>query len=190
MSKPDAPNESALVCQARRGDRHAIKTLLVRNWGWLKGLVRTILSDSNDVDDVLQNICIRVIDKIETLREPERFRPWLVSLARNEAITFRRKKKRQPIRLEPEQFAEQPDPRTFDEMDKAERRQQLTEAIDRLPEKYREALLLQLTGRMSYNDMAQLLEIPVTTFQVRLVRARRMVQDMMLGIEVIKVPRT
>ncbi|MBN1124956.1 MAG: RNA polymerase sigma factor [Sedimentisphaerales bacterium] len=190
MNQPNVLNESALVCGAQRGDRSALKTLLLRNWGWMKGLVRSILSDCNDVDDVLQNICVRVIGKIETLREPERFRPWLVSLARNEAISFQRKKKRQPIRLEPDQFVRQSDQKAFEETERAEQQRRLTEAIDRLPEKYRQALLLQLMGNMSYNDIAQLLEIPVTTLQVRLVRARRMVQDMMLGKEVIRVPRT
>ena len=92
-------NEVTLVCAARQGDREALQLLLGRNWPWLKGLAYSIVGDANDVDDVLQDICVRVIAKIDTLREPERFRPWLAVLARRLALRYRHQKARKPISL-------------------------------------------------------------------------------------------
>jgi len=95
-------NESALVCKARQGDKEALRILLMRNWTWLKALVYSVVCDVNDVDDVLQDICVRVIRKIDTLREPERFRPWLAVLARREALRFRQKRAQRPNQLNQE----------------------------------------------------------------------------------------
>ncbi|UCE48290.1 MAG: hypothetical protein JSW47_22155, partial [Phycisphaerales bacterium] len=61
MATIEGQNESALVCAARRGDRDALQLLLTRNWAWLKSLVYSIIGDADAIDDVLQDICVRVI---------------------------------------------------------------------------------------------------------------------------------
>ncbi len=57
-------NEPALVCAAQRCDKEALQLLLTRNWSWLKGLVFSIVGNADEVDDVLQDICVRVITEI------------------------------------------------------------------------------------------------------------------------------
>ena len=92
MTEGRTQNESALVCAARDGDRRALETLLVRHWAWLKALVYSVSSDARDLDDIMQNVCLRVMTKIHTLREPECFGAWLAILARREAIKHYRAK--------------------------------------------------------------------------------------------------
>jgi RNA polymerase sigma-70 factor (ECF subfamily) len=57
----------------------------------------------------------------------------------------------------------------------------ILEAVKTLPEKYREVFVLAHTGELTYAEMAEVLEVPMTTMQIRLVRARRMVQDQVTG---------
>ena len=77
-----------------------------------------------------------------------------------------------------------------EQVEQREATQQLVQAIRELPEKYREVLLMACQGRMSYEEMAATLDVPVTTIQIRLVRARRMVQERLAGKEQVKIPRT
>lgn len=98
-------NESALVRAAQRRDKEALQLLLTRNWAWLKGLVFSIVGDAGEIDDVLQDICVRVITKIDTLREPERFRPWLAVVARRQALRHRQQKAQRPSPL-PEELTQ------------------------------------------------------------------------------------
>jgi DNA-directed RNA polymerase specialized sigma24 family protein len=77
MATERGQNERALVCAAQRGDKEALQLLFRHNWAWLKGLVYSIVQNTDDIDDVLQDICVRVISKIDSLREPQRFRSWL-----------------------------------------------------------------------------------------------------------------
>jgi len=190
MGRETANNESSLVAAARQGDSKALRTLLVRNWTWLKALVYSVVRDPDDTDDVMQNVCVRVITRIGTLREPERLRPWLAAIARNEALNLRRSRRRavdRPSEVNPDSLEA---PALGPGLDAREDAERILAVIRELPDKYRQVLVLQLTGQMSYSDIAETLEIPVTTVQVRLVRARRMVQDRLCGINTNKVPRT
>jgi len=179
-------NESALVCAARQGDKDALRILLMRNWTWLKALVYSIVCDANDVDDVLQDICVRLISKIDTLREPERFRSWLAVLAQRQALRYRRQKNKRPISLDEEVIIKQCDEKEQQflvNIEKKEQYQQILGAINLLPEKYRQVFMLQYSSDLTYGQIAEILGIPVTTVQIRLVRARRMIYNQITGKE-------
>jgi RNA polymerase sigma-70 factor (ECF subfamily) len=190
MKAEEMQNELALVCAARQGDKDALRLLLTRNWTWLRGLVYGVLADRRDLDDVLQDVCLRVITKIHTLREPERFRAWLAILARREALKYYRRRSQQNF-VADGVVATEP-PRTFEEMppeaaEKKELCERILEAARRLPVKYREVFMLAHTGDLTYAEMAEILDVPVTTMQIRLVRARRMIQNQVQGTAAYKV---
>ena len=177
-------NESALVCSAQRHDKKALQRLLTRNWPWLKGLVYSIIGDADQVDDVLQDICVRVITKIESLREPERFRPWLAVLAKRQALRHRQRNARRPGPLS-EELAElhcdEKAQQLFEKVEQKEQCRRILQAVRLLPEKYRQVFMLAYAGDLTYGNIAEILDIPVTTVQIRLVRARRMVYDKIAG---------
>jgi len=190
MATQTRQNESALVCAARQGDKEALRLLLMQNWAWLKGLVYSVIGNTDDVDDVLQDICVRVISKIETIREPERFRPWLATLAQRQALRHRRQKKQNPISLTEELANWQCDEKTpqfLEKIEQKEQYQQIIKAVKLLPEKYRKVFILQYSGDLTYGQIAEILGIPVTTVQIRLVRARRMIYDRLKGKDKQKV---
>jgi RNA polymerase sigma-70 factor (ECF subfamily) len=54
---------------------------------------------------------------------------------------------------------------------------QIIGAIRLLPEKYRQVFMLQHSGDLTYGQIAEILDIPITTVQIRLVRARRMIYN-------------
>ena len=182
-------NESALVCDAQKGDKNAIQTLLMRNWAWVKGLVYSIVYNPDDVDDCLQDICVRVISKIDTLREPERFKPWLAVLARREALRHRQQKANRPVQLDEEIIESRQDEKNelFENIADKEQFSQILKAIQSLPEKYREVFIMQHSGDLTYNQISEILDVPVTTVQIRLVRARKLIYDRIINNDKDKV---
>ncbi|MHC4559052.1 MAG: RNA polymerase sigma factor [Planctomycetota bacterium] len=180
MTTEGSQNESALVYAAQQRDKEALQLLMMRNWKWLKGLVYSIVGDADDVDDVLQDICVRVITKIDTLREPERFRPWLVVLSRRQALRYRQRKSRRPMPLY-EELAElkcdEKAQQLLGNIEQNEQYEQILEVVRSLPEKYRQVFMLEYISDLTYEQIAEILDIPITTVQIRLVRARRMIYD-------------
>lgn len=172
------PNESALVYAAREGDKEAVLELLRRNWAWLRGLVLGVVHNADEAEDILQDICVQVISKIDTLREPELFIRWLAAIARRQALQYTRRQNKRPVTIDDEIIDRQPDDKSgelFENIERKERYQQILDAINSLDEKYRQVLIMQYTSGLTYAQIAEALDIPITTLQIRLVRARRMV---------------
>ncbi len=176
-------NESALVCEAQTGNKEALQALLLRNWAWLKGLVYSIIYNTDDVDDCLQDICVKVITKIDTLREPERFKPWLAVLARREALQIRQRKAGRPMQIDEEIIDNTQDEKNtlLENLEEKEQSVQIVRAIQSLPEKYREVFIMQHSSDLTYGQIAEIFDIPVTTVQIRLVRARQMLYDRIIN---------
>ena len=180
MTANERQNEAALVCTAQQGDKEAMRVLLVRNWSWLKGLVYSIVGDVDDTEDVMQDICVRVVSKIETLRQAERFRPWLAVIAQRQALKCRQKRSRRPVFLDLERAMRCCDERADSvegQIEQTEQYEQILEALKSLPEKYSQVFMMAYSSNLTYRQMAEILDVPVTTIQIRLVRARRMIYD-------------
>jgi RNA polymerase sigma-70 factor (ECF subfamily) len=180
MATERGQNERALVCAAQRGDKEALQLLFGENWAWLKGLVYSILQNADDIDDVLQDICVRVISKIGSLREPQRFRPWLAILARRQALRYRQQKaqRQMPVNMELEDLEDEShSAQLIDNIELKEQYQLILSAVKSLPEKYRQVFILEHINDLTYRQIAEILDVPVTTVQIRLVRARRMLYN-------------
>lgn len=184
MTANRTQNEAVLVCAAREGDKGALETLLVRHWPWLKALVYSVLADARDLDDVMQNVCLRVVTRIHTLREPECFRAWLAILARREAVKHYRARARRPdspgidsVTMRPPADGQSP----LEHLERSEQCRMILDTVQMLPEKYREVFMLAHSGGLTYAQMAEVLDVPITTMQIRLVRARRMVKNALIG---------
>jgi len=180
MTTERGQNEQALVCAAQRGDKEALQLLFRENWAWLKGLVYSILQNADDIDDVLQDICVRVISKIDTLRQPQRFRPWLAILARRQALRYRQQKaqRQMPVNMELEDLEDEShSAQLIDNIEQKEQYQLILSAVKSLPEKYRQVFILEYINDLTYKQIAEILDVPVTTVQIRLVRARRMLYN-------------
>lgn len=190
MATEKGQNEPELVREAQRGDKEALQLLLRRNWAWLKGLVYSIVRVPDDTDDVLQDICVRVISKIDSLRKPERFRPWLVVLARRQALRYRQKKAQRLVPLQEglaDLKCDEKAARLIENIEQKEQYQQIMDAINSLPDKYRLVFVLEHIDDLTYRQIAEILDIPVTTVQIRLVRARQMLYKQVTGKNKSKV---
>ncbi|MHC4758236.1 MAG: RNA polymerase sigma factor [Planctomycetota bacterium] len=183
MRAEDKKSELELTMAARRGDKEALCELLDRNWPWLKGLIYSVVSDADALDDVLQEVCLRVINKISTLREPESFRPWLAVIAKRQALRYRLRR-REHKRLGNEKAVEIIDGKSeklFEKIELVEECQQVLTEANKLPDKYREVFMLAYSSELTYRQMAEILDVPITTIQIRLVRARRMLLEKVTG---------
>ena len=111
-------------------------------------------------------------------------------LARRQALRHRHQKARRPGPLHKEIAELQSDDKArqlFDKVEQKEQCRQILEAVKSLPEKYRQVFMLAYADDLTYGNIAEILDIPVTTVQIRLVRARRMIYDKITGSKSSKV---
>ncbi len=130
-------------------------------------------------DDLVQDTMFRALRAWGSFRPGSNARAWLVTILRNQFINGWRSAKRTPSGVDMDAIPEPSDPkdpdpegRFFSELVDEE----VLQAIDELPDEFREVLILSDMEGLPYAEIAASLEIPVGTVKSRLFRARRILQ--------------
>ena len=143
------------------------------------GTVARMLGSSSDVEDIAQQVFIRVWKSARRYVPRAKFTTWLLKITRNLVFNEMRRTKRRPhVPLQSEPGAEGPPLK--DETNLApdasfvesELQQAIEEAIQRLPETQRMALVLRRYEQLSYEQIAEVLDLSVPAVKSVLFRAR------------------
>lgn len=87
---------TAIVLRAQAGDLDAQSQLVRRYTHRIAGFVRTFVRDPNAIDDVTQNVFVKMVRRLKWLREAISFESWLFAMARSTALDFLRSRARRP----------------------------------------------------------------------------------------------
>jgi RNA polymerase sigma factor (sigma-70 family) len=144
---------------------------------------RWLTRNGPDAEDVAHEAMLRALQFFDSFNR-EQVRPWLLTIVRNTFYTWLRKNR--PLELT-EPFnddreaveGQSADPRDIAIIN-ADRRE-LAQAIERLPREYREPIILREMEDLSYQEIAQILEVPIGTVMSRLARARKRLADAIAG---------
>src|SRR5262245_61470799 len=143
--EPGEPDDAALVAAARLGERAAFGALYRRHARLVQAvLLARVPIDS--VDDLLQDVFLHAMDRLTGLRDPAAFASWIAAIARRRAADWRRRR-RDTVELS-EDMAAEPQDRGVVEAREA------IAAIARLPEAYRETLMLRFVAGLDGPEIA------------------------------------
>ena len=151
--------------------RPALRDLEAR----LRPFVARRVSSSADVDDVVQDVFLRMQRGLSTLRDEQRFGPWVYQVARSAIAEHRRARTRHPLAEREVDEADVPVATINDEEEGAVERHLATYVapfIAMLPSPYREALTLTELEGVSQKDAAQMIGISVSGMKSRVQRGR------------------
>jgi RNA polymerase sigma-70 factor (ECF subfamily) len=161
-----------LAERTRDGDSAAFRQLVEATSERLYRLAFHLMRDQDEADDVVQETFIRAWQRRGDLRDPSAVVPWLSRIARNAARDrlrwWRRRPERARSEVESAGAATPADQTLIDQ----ERAAEVRRGLDVLSEKHRVILLLREVEDMSYEQIAELLDLPVGTVESRLHRAR------------------
>jgi RNA polymerase sigma-70 factor (ECF subfamily) len=175
--------DSRLIALSRAGDRDAFDALVIRHYGAAYRTARAIVRSHIDAEDAVQDALVLAYTKLNSFRGHSTFKTWLITIARNQAITrFRAQRIRARRDVAPSpagpdvlgQLASR-EPSPEDTVLDRERRHHLARCIDGLPAKMRDALQLAHNGQHSYEEMGAMLGAPAGTIKSRVCLARRLV---------------
>lgn len=177
-------DDAALVSRAQRGDTKAFELLVARHTRLAGAVALSVVSDYHLAMDVVQESFVKVLSGIGKLEEPGRFRGWLRHIVRTTAIDALRRRKvagrtGEALPGQDDESAPLPSPdlQPDDVLAQAELREQVREEIAALPESQREVVMLKYLEGLSYEEIAKLTGLTVSTIESRLFRARRALQD-------------
>lgn len=166
---------------ALAGDPEAIKNLWRRHRRWVAAILLAHKPRWADLDDLLQDVALSVVRKVGELRDPRAVRPWLRTVAINAAHAAGRSGQRRvrDVSLGDEDRAR--GPVLAHDSPHLEEGRRLMELARRLPDGYREPLLLKAVHGLSYREIGRILGLPETTIETRIARGRRQLRDLALA---------
>jgi RNA polymerase sigma-70 factor (ECF subfamily) len=175
-----ALEDAELVRQAEQDVPGAFDTLVERYFNLVAAAAYAILSDAEAARDVAQDAFLEAARTLKLLRERDKFGNWVYGIARRKAIYVLRRKKLHHAALQYRQDEERAQPPPEDPggpMARRERAAQIREALNHLPEIYREILVLKYMDGRSYEEIATLLSLSISAVDKRLTRAKALLRD-------------
>jgi len=144
----------------------------------LLSYIRSQINNQHDAEDILQLVFIKVYEKVDQLKKPEATKSWLYTITRNTIIDYY--KKQRDIAVAPETFYDLVSP----EIDQDNMNEEMVVCLERmcfqLPDKYQTVYDLYEKEGLKHQEIADHLDISLSTSKARLSRAKKMFKDLML----------
>lgn len=167
-----------IVNRAQQGDMDAFSQIYIMFSPQIKAIIDSIIHDSEESKDLMQECFLSALKNIENLKEPEKIKKWLIRIAANKSKDFLKKKK--PDLLEKDQeyviddiAEEHPDSIPEQNIEIEERRREVNEMLDTLSEDKKLCLLLFYKHNMSISEISEELGVSESAVKSRLSRARQ-----------------
>ncbi len=178
-------SDSELVTQSLAGHRDAFGWIVARYQSLLCSLAYSATGSLSQSEDLAQETFVTAWKQLADLREPEKLRSWLCRISRNLTYDALRRQGREPIHkaksLEEIQESPAPEPLPSDYTISREEEAILWRSIERVPEGYREPLVLYYREHQSVENVAAALYLSEDAVKQRLSRGRKLLHEQVLA---------
>ncbi|RYY34862.1 MAG: sigma-70 family RNA polymerase sigma factor [Sphingobacteriaceae bacterium] len=177
----NAKNDFHLVVRARQGDQKAYADLMVRYKDSIYFMILKMVNNKEDAMDIMVETFAKAFEKLDKYQPDYAFSTWLFRVATNNCIDFIRKKKLNTMSIHgmtDDDGDEMPLQIKADTLNpeevsiKKQQTKELRNLIEGLPLRYRNLITLRYFDELSYEEIAQNLDLPLGTVKAQLFRAR------------------
>jgi RNA polymerase sigma-70 factor, ECF subfamily len=180
-------SDAELIVRAIAGRDDGFEELVRRYQRPITSYVYRMLGNYDASLDVTQEIFIKVYNSMARYSSEYKFSTWLYKIAHNAAIDYMRRNSVNPQSLENENkdgsFEIQIESKRLSpeqERERSEWRSEIESVVKCLPPGYRELILLRHSQDLSYDEIAEITNLPLGTVKNRLFRAREMMREMLI----------
>ncbi|HET6712207.1 MAG TPA: sigma-70 family RNA polymerase sigma factor [Actinomycetota bacterium] len=180
----EVERDEELVRRFRAGETDAFTDLVRRHEHRVYSLCLRVLGDADAAADVAQDTFLSVLRKLDGFRGDAAFTTWLHRVAVNACYDELRRKRRRPMLhvAADDDLQHEPGPPTVDHADEVAGARDAASALASIPEEFRVALVLADVQDMAYDQIAQVLDVPIGTVKSRVHRGR-LALAAVLGLE-------
>lgn len=143
----------------------------------LRRYARVLIRDPTYADDLVQDCLARAVARLDSYEPGTNLRAWLFVILRNVVINDYHKGRRGPTLMELSEA--QGSLSTAAEQEQRLLLDEVRQAVQQLPEEQREIILMVPVGGLAYEEVAQILDIPIGTVRSRLSRARTALRELL-----------
>jgi len=181
-------DDAELVVASQAGNQDAFAQLVQRHQRRVFNLVFRMLQQYEEANEVTQETFLAAWQGLPSFRGDARFSTWLYRIAYNcclKQLEQRKRDKALQAAVQAEQIFQQEscDERAAAELEAHERQALVREHLSQLPAKYRVVLVLRHLQELTYEEMAEILTMPIGTIKTHLFRARNLLKERLESFE-------
>ena len=182
VSSESEEDDTHLVKASQHGDQDAFALLVQTHQRRVFTLVLRMLQDYDEASEITQEAFLAAWMGLPSFRGEARFATWLYRIAYHCALKqLERRKRERSLRaaLEGEQMLEEVNQhkQAEDSLELRARQAMVREQMEELPARYRSVLILRHLQEMTYEEMADILTMPIGTIKTHLFRARHLLKE-------------
>ncbi|AUG58496.1 sigma-70 family RNA polymerase sigma factor [Acetivibrio saccincola] len=170
-------SDALLVKRCLEGDTQAFSGLVKRYKKLIYNIIYNIIYNKDEVNDIAQEVFIRIYKSLDKYNPQYKFSTWCAKIATNYCYDVLKKKRVECVPIEDAYGLHSEADTPEDSYIKREQRDRINNEIMNLPEKYRILLILYHKNGLSYEEMSQVLDEPMSIIKNRIYRARKMLKD-------------
>ncbi len=168
-----ALDDTQLVTAAQSGDRGALDQLLRRHYDRVHSVCRRITGSASDADDACQEALIKIVRNLPRFDGRSSFGTWAYRIATNASLDELRKRQRRPsLQIVDDRSGELIDHAATGRTDRVDDQLAIDTALDGLSEDFRVVVVLRDVIDLDYQEISEILDIPLGTVKSRIARAR------------------
>lgn len=177
-------SDAELIQRVANGNENAFEQLVKKYQHAVFNIIYRSIGNYEDVEDVAQEIFIKVWRKAKSFKGKSKFSTWLYRIVVNHCLNYRRKHKQRLVSLDEMMEKEEIPHSLVVEVDHEQRRnaQIVREALNELPERQRIALILSRYEGRTYKEIAEMMKVSVSSVESLIFRAKTSLKEKLLQL--------
>jgi RNA polymerase sigma-70 factor (ECF subfamily) len=174
--------DEAVAREIQKGNNMLLGVIIDRYEKKLTRYIGKFTSNTDNINDLVQDVFIKCYTNIQSFDTKQKFSSWIYRIAHNESVNFLKKKKSLPFSwFSTDSFI--PNIRSPEIIEETiitnETRKQVEHVLSQLPENHREILILYFFEELSYNEISDILRVPVSSVGVKISRAKKVLAPLL-----------
>ena len=166
-----------IIQECLKGNRNLFSELVMRYKNLVYSVILRMVNDREEANDLAQDVFIKVYKNLDKYYPDYKFSTWVIRIATNHVIDYRRKKKQETVPIEDVEFslstAESPESVYI----RKESKKELKKIVGDLPDMYKIPIILFHEQGLSYQEISDIINEPLSKVKNRIFRGRRMLKN-------------
>jgi len=180
MANGQPKTDEQIAQLVQKGDNEAFSFLVEKYEASIKRYARKFTQNPETINDITQTVFLKAFSHINSFNAKLKFSSWLYRIAHNELVNFLKKKKELPLfdfdifwpRLNPGKKELE------NETEKTMMRETFEKCLSKIPAKYKEVINFYYLEDLSYEEISEILQTPISTIGVRLKRGKTILKKL------------
>jgi RNA polymerase sigma-70 factor (ECF subfamily) len=172
-----------LIQSCLKGNQDSFAELVTRYKNLIYSVILRMVNDREEANDLAQDVFLKIYKNLDKYYPDYRFSTWVIRIATNHVIDYRRRKKQDSIALDDVEFEMGTDESPESAYIAKERKNELKQVVSDLPDMYKIPIVLYHEQGLSYQEIADIIHEPLSKVKNRIFRGRRILKESLMNLQ-------